>query len=868
MSMRQVADGESRRGAEFGLLLAGIRVDRGLSQEELADRSGISVRTIRDIERGRVRRPRRTSICLLAEALALTDAEWAALKNEARPVAVKNTAIDVERGDCVAEAWPDPTRWVPCQLPTDIEDFTGRDLALQNLHSRMRGRGPAATAVMITATVGKAGVGKTTLAVHAAHQLRSWFPDGQLYVNLRGVEAQALDPADVLAGFLRALGVDGRSIPDDADERARLYRSLMADRRALVLLDNAADEAQVRSLLPGGARNTMLITSRARLAGLALAEVIDLDVLPPPQAVELLGKIVGPDRLAAEPEAARAIAALCGYLPLALRIAGARLAGKPHWRLQRLADRLVAHHRRLDELATGDLEVRASVALSYQGLGEVERRGFRLLGLLEVPDFAPWMLSALLDVPAPEAEDVAERLADAQLLDTVGEDAAGQIRYRFHDLLRLFARERLAEEDTPATRRAALERTLQTYFTTAQESVRRLRLRSPDLPAQATPTVPHDVTATLARSYQWLAAEHKGLVLSLDQAWREGLGRLGQALTRLLADFFEVYACWDDWERTHEVALRAAQIAGDRHAEGSLLRGLGDLRRFQGRLPEAVAYFTQSNAIFSELQDTRGEIDGLIGLARAYRHQGQLADAATCFEQCLGLCRGLGDRDREAKAMLFFAKVRRQQGRSADALDLLVGCRDVFRSLGNVGYAGYSDLVIGIAEFECGEYEHAADDLQQALAFARTLGDPRWEAYGLLYLGVTAQARGSHDQARQHLEQSLTKFEQVDDRQGMARVHQAITGLRDHDRLALSPEADDPAGGHVHDRGDSVESELSGLSGSPKLTGVGFRSGYQSCPARAGVRIRRRLPRVQAMRSACAGAAAARPAGSGTAGGL
>ncbi len=386
-----------------------------------------------------------------------------------------------------------------------------------------------------------------------------------------------------------------------------MYRSLLADRRVLVVLDNAADEAQVRPLLPAGAGNAVLVTSRARLAGLTLTEVIDLGVLPPEQAVELLDKIVGAGRVAAEPEAASQIAALCGYLPLALRIVGARLAAKPHWRVRRLADRLGAHHRLLDELTVGDLEVRASFALSYQGVGEVERRAFRLLGVLEVPDFAPWMLSALLGIPVADAEEIAERLADAQLLDILGEDAAGQIRYRCHDLLRLFARERLAADEMPDARRAALERTLQAYFTRAHQAVRQLRLRPPELPDRASPAIPRDSAEMLAESYKWLAAEHTGLAASLDQVWREGLGRLGQALTRLLADFFEVYACWDEWERTHEVALRAARVAGDRHAEASLLRGLGDLRRCQNRLPEAVAHFTRSHVIFSELQDIPGQ---------------------------------------------------------------------------------------------------------------------------------------------------------------------------------------------------------------------------------------------------------------------
>jgi DNA-binding SARP family transcriptional activator/transcriptional regulator with XRE-family HTH domain len=757
-------------GGGVGRLLAGLRVDRGLSQEALAERSGMSVRAIRDLERGHVGRPRPTSIASLADALALTDAERAAVELAA--------SHPDGRADAHGDARPQPARMAPRQLPPDIGDFTGRDLALERLHARVRDRRRGSTALVITAAVGKAGVGKTTLAIHAAHQLRSLFPDGQLYVNLRGVEAQALDPAEVLGGFLRALGVDGRLLPIDVDDRARLYRSLLADRRALVLLDNAADAAQVRPLLPGGAGNAVLVTSRNRMVGLAAVEVIDLEVLPPGQAVELLGKIVGADRVADEPEAAGTIAALCGYLPLALRIAGARLAARPHWRLRRLADRLGVQQRRLDELATGDLEVRASVALSYQGLGATERRAFRLLGLLEVPDFAPWMLSALLEVPAAQAEEIAERLADAQLLDTVGEDDAGQLRYRFHDLLRLYARERLAEEDKPAVRDAALERTLQTYFATAKEWVRGLRLRPPDLPGQATTAGPHDV-ATLARSYRWLTAERKGLVVSLEQAWREGCQRPWSKITQLLADFFEVSASWDDWERTHQVALRAAQRAGDRYAEASLLRSLGDLRRFQNRLPEAVAFLTQSSALFSELRDVPGQVDSLIGLARACRRQGRLADAAACFERCLRLCHQVGDRDRAAKAMLFFAKVRRQQGRSADALALLADCREIFSSVGSAGYVGYSDLMIGILRHERGEYELATDHFQQALAFARTLGDPRWEAYGLLSLGMTAQARGSHHQARQHLEQSLIMFEQAGDQHGSSRARTAIAGLRE-----------------------------------------------------------------------------------------
>src|SRR5215510_11063314 len=329
-------------------------------------------------------------------------------------------------------------------------------------------------------------------------------------------------------------------------------------------------------------------------------------------------------------------------------------------------------------------------------------------------------------------------------------------------------------DETPATRRAALERTLQIYFTRAHAAVRQLRLRPPELRDGAAPAVPRDPVDGLAGSYRWLAAEHTGLAVSLEQVWREGLGRLGQALTSLLADFFEVYVCWDEWEHTHEAALRAARLAGDQHAEASLLRGLGDLRRCQDRLPEAVAHFTRGNAIFRGLEDVPGEADSLTGLARTYRRQGLLAEAAACFERVLELCRGLADADREAKATLFFAKVRRQQGQPAAALALLARCRDTFCSVGSGGYVAYADLLIGILHSELGEHERAADHLQRALAFAQALGDPRWEAYAHLHLGLTAQTQGSHDDARRYLGRSLAMFEQAGDRRGGSRARHAL----------------------------------------------------------------------------------------------
>jgi DNA-binding SARP family transcriptional activator len=347
----------------------------------------------------------------------------------------------------------------PCHLPPDVADFTGREDVVGGLR-RLLGQEPGqrGTAVLVAAISGKAGVGKSAVAIRVAQQLRPWYPDGQLYVNLRGTEAHAPAPADILASFLRALGVDEAAVPDGLEERVRRYRARLADRRVLVVLDNAAGEAQVRPLLPPSAGCAALVTSRSRLAGLEAAHHAALEVLQSGEAVELLAKVAGAGRVAAEPTAARTIARLCGDLPLAVRIAGAKLAARPHWRLARLAERLGDERRRLDELRAGDLEVRASFAASHQGQDTAMQRAFRLLGLLETPSFAAPTAAAMLDVTVSDAEELLERLVEAHLLEVGGQDPGGRTSYRFHDLLRIFARERLRVETPVADRQAALRR--------------------------------------------------------------------------------------------------------------------------------------------------------------------------------------------------------------------------------------------------------------------------------------------------------------------------------------------------------------------------------------------------------------------------
>jgi DNA-binding SARP family transcriptional activator len=330
----------------------------------------------------------------------------------------------------------------PRQLPADTQDFVGRREQVARLRRDLVGDPADGTrAARVAVVSGAAGTGKTTLAVHIGHLLHRSFADGQLYACLNGTAPRPEDPAEVLTRFLRALGVRAGAVPRDVDERAELYRGLLADRHVLVILDDAADEAQVAPLLPADPSCAVLVTSRVRLTGLAGAYLVELDVLADDEAVELLERIAGPARLAGDRPAAAELVTLCGRLPLAVRIAGARLAAKPHWSVSRLVERLRPPAHRLDELSHGRLAVRPALDRSLAMLDTGTRRAFGRLGRLAAGDFAAQDCAGALGLTPAEAEDVLERLVDARLLDIAGIDTQGRVRYCFGDLVRLYARD-------------------------------------------------------------------------------------------------------------------------------------------------------------------------------------------------------------------------------------------------------------------------------------------------------------------------------------------------------------------------------------------------------------------------------------------
>ena len=757
--MRQDLDAR-QAGAEherFGRLLRGHRTRVHLTQEELADRAGVSERTLRNLEGGRVRHPHPATVRRLADALELIGEPRAQFQVAAQGVAVSAQATTV----------------APGLLPPSTRDFTGRVQEVAEILGLVEAGGDheGMTAVIVSAVAGKPGVGKTALAVHAAHRLRCGgrFPDGQLYVNLEGAQAHPLDPGEALARLLRALGVDGPSIPDALEERAERYRSLLADRRVLVVLDNAAGEAQVRPLLPGSPSCGVLVTSRARLTGLEGARLVDLDVLPLGPAVELLGRVAGHDRVAAEPDVAVAIVGYCGRLPLAIRIAGARLAGRPHWSLAQLAERLADERWRLDELVIGDLEVRTSIALSYRGLHQDARWAFRRLGLLHAPDFPAWVVASLLDIPPSQGEALAEDLVAAQLLEVAGLDRVGQLRYRFHDLVRLFAGERAAAEDSADQQAASLARALGGWLGLAEQAEWHAPDRSSGLAHgialrwHATEAGPGAVSA---RPLDWFEAEHAALVAAVHQAATSGLDELAWDLAGCLSGYLETRGWYDDWAGTHQQALVSARRSGDHRGEAYLLRRLGDLHMDQNRYDEASACYHEALAVSDKLGDERGGAYAVYSLGIVQQTRGRLDEAAASYSAAWSSFQRTADRRGQAQARYGMGAICQEQGLPARALEHFQASLAAFRDLGERRGATHLLRWIGSLHTVVGQPDKAEEVLGECLAVNRALGDRLGEAYALGTLGELHVGRRRFPEAESALDQSLQVFLELGNQSG------------------------------------------------------------------------------------------------------
>ena len=652
------------------------------------------------------------------------------------------------------------------QLPPDIEDFTGRDDTLRQLQEVLKPPRDRSTNVVVSSIAGRAGVGKTALATRVAHELRPSFPDGQLYVNLQSAQKRQVESGDVLSELLHELGVARGAIRDELGQRTQQYRDQLANRRILVVLDNAAGAEQVRPLLPESPGSAALITSRAQLEELEeTTHEILLDVLDKDQAIELLAKVVGTERVAAEPEAAQAIVELCNHLPLAVRIAGAQLPATDHAPLAVLADRLAGEHGRLGS-PIPDSEVRASFALNYRSFGEEERRAFRLLGLLRAPDFSAWIVTALLDVDPIEAERLIARLVKAEMLEVAQETPSGQVRYRFHDLLRVCARERVWVEESKAAWESALLRALTTYLALARYAAELLEPQGVDS-AGAAGRPPQRLVGVVARikadPATWFEDERKSLVAAVELASEYDLRELTWELARSLTYFFKVRTHWTQWQHTQQLALRAARLAKNRPATANALRSLGDAYAQLQRFQLSVDHFEQALALFATLEDRRRVAWTHVGLGNAYWEQGAFDQAVTQFMAALELLRDDDSRGR-AWALEGLAVVYRLQGRFDECVDRLDRALTLFREVKDLRGEAYCLVNHGTVRRDRGQFLEALQWFEQAQPIFEELADRHGATYVLLNKGHLLREQRRHQEARALLDECLAAFVQLGDR--------------------------------------------------------------------------------------------------------
>lgn len=653
---------------------------------------------------------------------------------------------------------------LPSLLPADTADFTGRVEQVAAISELLRPG--AGTAIAVVALAGKPGVGKTAMAVHVAHRMREVFADGQLYVNLHGMQARPAAPGEVLGRFLRALGVDGAAIPERVDQRAEIYRQRLAGKRILVVLDDAVGEAQIGPLLPGNPGCGVIITSRAPLTGLAGAHHMVLDVFPDDEAIRMLAGVAGRQRVAAEPGPAGELSRLCGRLPLAVRIAGAKLAAKPHWALADMVSRLSDERQRLDELAFGSLEVRYGLEVSYQSLTARARLLFGRLALLDATEFAPWVGAALLDGPLAEAEDLMEDLADARLLEASGRDRAGQMRYHFHDLVRVYARERAETDDPARDREPALTRALGAWLALTEHAAAKVARDAPAISGPA-PRFDFDPVFTghlVRHPLDWYTTERAGIVAAVGQAAHMGLSTLCWGLAAGAVPMFETRSHYDEWRLTHEQALAAVRRHGDQRGEAVMLSGLGALHITQHQYHKAAALLESALQLLGKAGPAEARIRALRSLAYIDRMLGYPDRAMSRYIEAHSLLRGGTDRLAESSLLRSMGSLYLELGNPGEALSHLEHAGKIARDFGDL--RGQTMVLYRLGELHLteGHLGQAEKILTEALANVdNDIHNVRGQAYARYGLGLVRFRQGDHDQAAALLTNSLTIAREVGD---------------------------------------------------------------------------------------------------------
>jgi DNA-binding SARP family transcriptional activator len=676
-----------------------------------------------------------------------------------------------------------PRPRVPSLLPADIADFTGRAGLVEQIGRHLTEWEAGRRAAPVMVLTGPGGAGKTSLAVRVAHEVAGHFADGQLFADLHAGAGSPVGAGRVLERFLRALGVPGPQVPEDLDERAEVYRDLVANRKLLLVLDDAAGESQVLPLLPGTPPAAVLITSRHRLSGLAGAAHVEVSVLEAETSLALLGKIAGPSRVQAEPSAAAAVAGHCGHLPLALRVAGARLAERPHWDIQQLADRLADETRRLDELRHGDLAVRASISLTYEGASEQARRLLRRLAMLDAPAFSGWVAAALLGQPWADAEDALDQLVSARLVETAGTGTGVHSQYRLHDLIRVYGRERLLSDDPPAEQDAALERALGAMLCLAAEANRLCTFGDQvQISSNATrwPLADQLTARLLADPLAWFERERVALVSGVRQAARAGLTDACWSLASATAVLFKSRAYFDDSREIHEIALQAATRAGHVRGQAGILSSRGSLLTAQQEYALARADLVAAAQLFHDSDDDHGLASVDADIAFLDRLTGRLEEAAQRGERALAVLRRTGDTKGAAFVLQNLAAVRLQLGELGPATDYLSEALRLAQAAGDSRTEAVVLTRLGEAYLQRRQPDRALETFERALTKVRDVKDPIGEAHLLQSVGVAKTRLGEFGDAHAALQRALELATALDERLAAAR---ALLGLGE---LALS----------------------------------------------------------------------------------
>ena len=702
-------------------------------------------------------------------ALVLVASDWffdEVVRHEPTATPEEYRQVQITAKETTTRAWvylPDPaegpagSRHRPRQLPAAVPDFVGREAELARLTRLLDEQGQRRAAVVVAVITGPAGVGKTALVVHWGHRLSDRFPDGELYINLRGDDpGPALRPEEALEWMLRALDVDAEKIPTSVEAKAALYRSLLNGRRVLVVLDNAAGVQQVRPLVPGTPGCVVLVTSRSRLSGFTArdgARRIRLDRLAETEAITLLEQIIGAPQVGAEPEAAAIIAAQCDYLPLALRVAAERAATRPHNSLADVADELSSEQDRLDLLDTEDeyTGVRTAFSWSYRALPDSAARAFRLLGLHRGPDMSLAVAAALIDTSPAKARRSLDVLISKHLMEQTARD-----RFRLHDLLRCYAEERARAEESEQARSDAVRRMLVWYLHTADNARRKLfphRLAVRDVRSDASRRP--GTFADSIEAQRWCEAERLNLIAAVHLAADAGHDDIAWHLTVVMNGFFYLHRYCVDWIATHKLALASARRLGDRVAEGHVLATMGFAAQ-DDRFDESIGYYRRALEIFRETNDRQSQGWAILGIGHASRGLRRFKDAIGCYEEALTLFSEVGSRLGQSLAHLGLGYAfggLRQFERSVGCFRRSIEFVDDDRrtegwALHGLGY-GYRGL---------GGLDESVEYYDRALVLFAKLGDWWGQGEALYNLGKAHADAGRPDLARQCWNQALAIF--------------------------------------------------------------------------------------------------------------